>query len=88
LKLLLGYYFGLERIGGLREPEDLRGSFIIPALSWLTSYKRKGPLIKGSRDSVTAVNCFAALNFWFVLFQDKMNKKPFKIEKYIFDLLT
>jgi len=53
-----------------------------------SSAKRDGPLIKGSRDSVTAANCFAALIFWFVLHQGKMNKKPFKIEKYFYDLLT
>jgi hypothetical protein len=65
---------GLERIGGLREPEDLRGPFIIPAMSYLTSFKRDGPLIKGSRDSVTAANYFAVLIFWFVLHQGKMNR--------------
>jgi len=53
--------------------------------SCLMCFKCDGPLIKGSRDSVTAVNYFAALpsealaqaglNFWFVLFQDKMNRK-------------
>jgi len=69
----IGDAVGLERIGGLKEPEDLRRPFIIPAMSWLAHFRRGGPLIKGSRDSVTADNFFAALNFWFVLFQDKMN---------------
>jgi len=70
-----GDTFGLEKIGGLREVEDLRGPFIIPVRNRLKIIKRGGPLIKGSRDSVTAVNFFTALNFWFVLFQDKMNRK-------------
>jgi len=69
----IGDAVGLERIGGLKESEDLRRPFIIPAMSWLAHFRRGGPLIKGSRDSVTADNFFAALNFWFVLFQDKMN---------------
>jgi len=67
----------------LGEPEDLRGPFIIPARNILSSVKRGGPLIKGNRESVTAVNYFVALNFWFVLFQDKMNKEPYKIEKIL-----
>jgi hypothetical protein len=54
---------GLERIGGLRELEDLRGPFIVPAMNRLAICKRGGPLIKGSRDSVTAANFFTALIF-------------------------
>jgi hypothetical protein len=30
-----GDTFGLEKIGGLRDLEDLRGPFIIPARNWL-----------------------------------------------------
>jgi len=64
----VGDTVGLEKIGGLRELEDLRGPFIIPARNQLTSVKCGGPLIKGSRDSGTADNLFTALKFWFVLF--------------------
>ena len=66
---------GLEGFGGLRKLEDLRIPFIIPASIYFTSFDRCGPLIKGSRDSATAAKTFTALNFWFVLFQDKMNRK-------------
>jgi len=78
----VGDAVGLERIGGLKEPEDLRGPFIIPAMSWLAHYRRGGPLIKGSRDSVTAVSRQLSgsqpcpdRSGWFVLFQDKMNRE-------------
>jgi len=57
------------------ESEDLRGTFIAPAASYLTSSERDGPSIKGSRASMTAVNSFAALIFWFILHQGKMNRK-------------
>ena len=67
-------FIGLENGGGLREQEALRGPFIIPARSFLTNLKRDGPLIKGSRASVTAASVFAALIFWFVLHQGKMNR--------------
>ena len=58
---------GLEVIGGLRKLEDLRNPFIIPASIYFTGFDRGGPLIKGSRDSATAVKYFTALIFWFVL---------------------
>ena len=66
---------GLEIIGGLRKLEDLRNPFIIPANIYFTGFGRGGPLIKGSRDSATAANYFAALIFWFVMHQGKMNNK-------------
>ena len=49
-------FISLENGGGLREHEDLRGPFIIPARNYLTCLKRDGPLIKGSRDFVTAAS--------------------------------
>jgi len=64
---------GLEGFGGLRKLEGLRKPFIIPAKIYFTSFGRGGPLIKGSRDSATAVKTFTALIFWFVLHQGKMN---------------
>ena len=54
--ILIKEFIGLENGGGLREHEALRGPFIIPAKSFLTNSKRDGPLIKGSRDSVTAAS--------------------------------
>ena len=66
---------GLEVIGGLRKLEDLRIPFIIPAKIYFTGFDRGGPLIKGSRDSATAVKYFTALIFWFVLHQGKMNRQ-------------
>ena len=59
------------KIGGLRKPEDLRGPFIIPARSLLTSVKRGGPLIKGSRDSVTADNFSQPWTFGSFCFKTK-----------------
>ena len=54
---------GLEGFGGLRKLEDLRIPFIITANIYFTGFGRSGPLIKGSRDSATAVNYFTALIF-------------------------
>ena len=62
---------GLEGFGGLRKLEDLRKPFIIPARIYFTGFVRGGPLIKGSRDSATAVKTFTALIFWF--FYRQMN---------------
>jgi hypothetical protein len=69
--------FGLEKIGGKREIEDLRGSFIIPARHLFTSIECDGPLIKDSRDSVTAPILSQSCpnqSGWFVLHQGKMNR--------------
>jgi hypothetical protein len=45
-------YFGFERIGGVREPEDLLSYRFAckrsEAMNRLSSYKSDGPLIKGS----------------------------------------
>ena len=80
-------FIGLEGFGGLRKPEDLWIPFIIPASIYFTGFDRGGPLIKGNRDSVTAVKTFTALIFWFVLHQGKMNRKSH--DDYIFfDYLT
>jgi len=65
---------GLEVLVGLRKLEDLRIPFIIPASIYFTGFESGGPLIKGSRDSATAVKYFTALIFWFVLHQGKMNR--------------
>ena len=52
---------GFEDFGGLRKLEDLRNPFIILAKNYFTGFERDGPLIKGSRDSATAVKTFTAL---------------------------
>jgi hypothetical protein len=85
----VGDTFGLEKIGGLRELEDLRGPFIMPARNYLTSFKSDGPLIKGSRDSVTADNFFTVLNFspqvflWKVRFVSRQNEQEINHDKLI-----
>ena len=85
---------GLEVLDGLRKLEYLRKPFIIPASIYFTGFASGGPLIKGSRDSATAVKYFTALIFWFVLprsdpysgHQGKMNRKLTMI--IYFELLT